>query len=243
MPRSVIINLLFLASICISVAQQLSSGTSHASFLDRSLSIVTIPPNEAAFPTPKGPFVQVEAGHGYSCGLRANGTLQCWSVQGPTADEPAMRNLTARGPYQQISAGWRTLGALTVSGFAECWGGLPKSIVPLTRFSMISCGWLTCCGLRSSDSGVSCFGSIDLGFRVSGPFVFVSVRVSSVCAIRADGALVCVGPPSEVPRFSPPIYSHFSTGQDYACAVSGVTQQALCAGGNDLGQSSLLHLC
>ena len=59
---------------------------------------------------PKGSFVSVSAGAGYSCGLKANGTVSCGG--------PASLN----GTFTAVDAGWHHACGIKEDGSVECWG-------------------------------------------------------------------------------------------------------------------------
>jgi hypothetical protein len=106
-----------------------------------------------------GPYQQVVSDYGGTCGLRNDGSVQCWGAYDALAMQPGTTGLA------QISRWDSALCGLTKEGAARCWNtrndvfmrvpppaGPFKAIVNTTTFA---------CGLRGDDE-VECWG-IDWG--------------------------------------------------------------------------------
>ena len=62
-------------------------------------------------------FLQVAAGEEYTCGVKKEGGIQCWGLNGD-GQAPEL----VEGEYVQVAAGWRHGCGLTVNGKVKCWG-------------------------------------------------------------------------------------------------------------------------
>ena len=88
-------------------------------------------------PTPQGAFTAITAGDDYSCGLRTDGTAQCWgnNDDGQT-DAP-------EGAFTAITAGSSHSCGLRTDGTAQCWGNNDngQTDAPSGAFTAITAGW------------------------------------------------------------------------------------------------------
>ena len=199
-------------------------------------------------PTPIPPFMAVSAGgtgggvyiggrlftygaDGYTCGLRADGTVVCRgsNVSGRSSPPEDER-------FTYISGGGTHTCGLRDDGFIVCWGSYGGSSPPEDeRFMSISSGVNHACGLRADGVAV-CWG--DNYYRQSSPpeherFTSISSGGIHTCGLRDDGFIVCWG------RSSPPregSFTSISSGVEHACGLrtDGV---AVCWGDNYYGQS------
>ena len=198
-------------------------------------------------PTPIPPFVAVSVGSGFTCGLRADGTVVCRGLSSPK-DEL----LTA------ISSGQDHACGLRADGDAVCWGrnDYNQASPPLDeRFESISSGTIHTCGL-SKDGVAICWGYAHWGgfqSHLIAPdyerFISVSsgkpylggwyIYEAHTCGLRDDGFVVCWGD-NDDGQSSPPQDGGFifiSSGGYHTCGLrdDGV---AICWGDNEYGQSS-----
>ena len=206
-------------------------------------------------PTPIPPFmsviaggfrgrVQIEstyyvAGGGYTCGLRADGTVVCRG-----SDRYGQSTPPAGERFTSISGGAVHACGLRSDGVAVCWGYDQdgRSSPPEgERFVSVSAGLVHTCGLRA-DGVAFCWGR-DRHLGSMPPeherFVLVSTGGFYTCGLRDDGFIVCWGH-YEDGRSSPPRSGGFvsiSSGTEHACGLrdDGV---AICWGDDDDGKSS-----
>ena len=63
-----------------------------------------------------GPYVQLTAGNDHNCGLKADGSVDCWGRNdyGQATDQP--------GPFVALAAGGHFTCALRADGGVDCWG-------------------------------------------------------------------------------------------------------------------------
>jgi hypothetical protein len=96
------------------------------------------------------------------CGVKANGTVACFSVNHPTTNvcEAGTSNdcfyPIPEGTYTSVSAGTNIACGVKTDGTIACWGLVDSSLVPAGTFSSVNVG-----------------------------------RDGSVCAVRSDGTLAC----------------------------------------------------
>ena len=200
-----------------------------ATFVARALGLVPLPepPAPGAGTTGDVPFTAVATTEFVACGLRADGTVDCWgwnNRSGPVAPE---------GRFTEIIVEPFPCG-LRIDGTVDCWG---DSVDPLAgRFSSISGGWGHVCGLRVSGT-VACWGSY--GFW-DGPAETPEGRFSAVvsghdhaCALRTDRTVTCWGNNEEGQTDAPG--GHFTAvtaGWDHSCGLRADGTVA-CWGSND----------
>ena len=143
------------------------------------------------------PLTSVAVGNGRTCGLRTDGTTECWgSREGSRASTPS-------GQFRSVSTGTSHSCGLRTNGTLGCWGldhaGLLDA--PSGEFSSVSASRNHTCAVRT-DGTVECWGLDYAGLldAPDGPFTAVSASPSHSCAIRTDGAIECWGtfrPPPE----------------------------------------------
>ncbi len=132
-------------------------------------------------------WVKVSAGYEHTCGLRANGVLECWGYNAAGETEvPA-------GLYADVSAGFDATCAVHTDGTLACWGSAnygapsPPSGSDYTAVSLafsLACatdtsGRLTCWGANATDTTPTTSGATE-----------VSVSAHAACALDEAGDLV-----------------------------------------------------
>ena len=164
----------------------------------------------------EGGFVSVSAGWAYTCGLRVNGSVECWEWLADYSWSPdrgrgwgwvegSSSLIPPEGEFVVVDAGWGYACGLRPSGEVECWGRNPSATLPPPR----------------------------------GVFVSVSVGVEHACALRPGGETECwgyvakplssyVGPLVRIPGGS---FTAITSGDDFVCGLrpSGEVE---CWGGN-----------
>ncbi len=153
---------------------------------------------------PEGMFVDLSATEYSTCGVRADGALQCWGTW--------LVDLPSGGSFVQVSVsdGIRGSGgphgcALGADGSVRCWGHdtFGQASPPGGEFVQVSAGGANSCGVRVGGS-LACWGDDSLGQLdvPEGDFRVVYAG-SPTCAVGADGALVCWGGPPRTRRRMP----------------------------------------
>ena len=148
----------------------------------------TTPPTTT--PPPSGTFQAVTAGGFHSCGLRTDGTAQCWGYNGfGQTDAPT-------GAFTAITAGdWHSCG-LRTDGTAQCWGSniSGQTDAPTGTFTAITAGGFHSCGLRT-DGTAQCWGYNGFGRAdaPSGAFTAITAGDWHSCGLRTDGTAQCWG--------------------------------------------------
>lgn len=88
----------------------------------------------------------VDAGGGFKCGLRLNGSVECWGAGGfyGEQDVPA-------GPFTYVGVGATHACALSDSGEISCWGQDSENYglldAPAGSFKALDVGFLANCAL------------------------------------------------------------------------------------------------
>ncbi|MYI26744.1 MAG: hypothetical protein F4064_01495 [Acidimicrobiales bacterium] len=103
-------------------------------------------------------YTAVSVGWSHSCGLRTDGTVECWGHnEYGEADAPP-------GKFTSISAGRYHSCGVRTSGAVECWGwnGSGQADAPSGKFTSISAGNAHSCGVRTSGAA-ECWGNNELG--------------------------------------------------------------------------------
>ena len=162
-------------------------------------------------------FIAVSAGDSHSCGLRTDGTIECWGANrdGET-DAPG-------GSFSAVSAGVSHSCGLRTDGTIECWGRNweGEADAPSGVFSSVSAGWGHSCGLRT-DGTIECWGANRDGEADApgGSFRAVNAQGDHSCGLRIDGSIVCWGDN----RFGQPdalggAFSEFAVGSNHSCGL------------------------
>ena len=147
-------------------------------------------------PDDLGAVVQLAVGPAHSCALTASGRVRCWgSNHQNQATPPADLDSVA-----QLVMGDFHSCALTASGRVRCWGGdghgqatPPDS---LGAVAQLLAGNLHSCALTTSGQ-LRCWGAaVDISLL---PPIVVAIDASGVCALLADGSVLCPGRPELVP--------------------------------------------
>lgn len=136
-------------------------------------------------------WFDVDAGHFASCGIRMDGTLDCWG-------DPAVVTGVPTTPTAIVSVGSGDACAVSTAGALTCWGTgfvtreAPTSgafiDVDVTEFfacAVTAAGELTCWGSDTGEDGVP----------TGGGFASVSVGYHYGCALDAAGFVTCWGDP------------------------------------------------
>lgn len=162
----------------------------------------------------KTTYVAVDVGGDASCGIRDDGSLQCWGVK-HASDPPS-------GSFVSLSVGGFAC-ALDADGRAACWAG---DAPPDDALEKLSCGEEHCCGLRT-DRTLACWGNgpgaVDAPL---GEFSDISAGLSRSCAVKRDDAsLLCWGQFAQAPPEGE--FAAVSVGGAGACA-KGIDDRPVC---------------
>ncbi len=145
---------------------------------------------------PSGEFASVSVGDAHACGIRQDGTVECW---GPGFKDD--RVAPPSGEFASVSVGGANTCGVKVDGTVECWG--PGFLVevepPAGEFASVSVGahtiWhVRACGVRQ-DGSVECWGRDFHGDQAESPVgEFTSVSAYwHTCGVRMDGTVECWG--------------------------------------------------
>ena len=178
---------------------------------------------------PPGRFAAVSTAGVFSCGVRSDGSIECWGVTYlQSAAHPP------DGRFSDVFLGNNHACALRVDGTAVCWGNNSwgQAVAPEGRFTDLVVGGnlhnAYSCGLRT-DGVVVCWGAraggaAELGAS-TGTFTSVSAGDTYSCGLRTDHTLTCWGTVGKTLNISykylPPrgLYAEVSVGGRHACGL------------------------
>ena len=117
----------------------------------------------------EGSFSQVSAGGFHACGLRDDGSIECWGDVSPFEEVTV-----PDGSFSQVSGGGHHACGLRDDGSIECWGSneFGQLDAPEGSFSQVAAGGFESCGLRD-DGSIECWGQV--GWVPSDVFSFSQV--------------------------------------------------------------------
>ena len=125
--------------------------------------------------TTENRFVSIGVGDRGGCGLRGDGTIDCWSKSRSEA-------MPVVGPFTDLSSGcWHHIDGDLVCGYDITQSRLGPFIAASGA-----------CGVRPSGT-IECSESQLIAMPPGGPFVEISVGRLHACAIRFNGELACWG--------------------------------------------------
>lgn len=229
----------------------------------RRPSWLALPPTEeqreqimAAMRPPEGPsrtalrFRELAGSGGATCGLRADGSLQCWGSptrlpEGPLTDIRWDQHLCGRSPTGRLRCVSDTRGddlsylpQVPLSDFSEgsfhgcgivardrtltCWAWESEHAIepPTGSFTQVTSGVGFSCALSSAGSP-ACFGAKAPRPAPNATFRHIAAGLSHVCGIRQDGRLACFGTDG-VGESSPPagVFTALSCENWRCCAIA-----------------------
>lgn len=159
-------------------------------------------------------YTQVSAGFNFTCGLKSNGSVDCWGLndEGQT-DLPIQSSLFGAPSYIQVSAGKNHTCGLLSNDRIVCWG-LGNITTPNFAFHQVSTGNNHACGVLKNSLApygpIFCWGSNSFGETTvpDGLYTQVSAGGDHTCGLKEDGSLLCWGNNwfgrTEVPE--PPVF-------------------------------------
>ena len=195
-------------------------------------------------PPPPGPFVALEAGSQIACGLRADGSSECWIATGLRTFEtaPSLNATDApRGTFSAVAAGAYHTCALRTDGSVACWGENSRAQATPSPgvYVAISAGKRHTCAL-ATDNALTCWGDNTFGQAdiPVGEFTSVSAGTRHTCGINVNSELTCWGNNS-YGQASPPLGLHraVAAGERHTCAIAW-DHTIGCWGDNNVGQTA-----
>ena len=186
------------------------------------------------FPMPvPSKFTSVSAGYDHSCGLKTDGTINCWG------DGVSDDHAPPSGSFASVSAGHNHTCGVRTDGRLLCWGaGRVGGPTPHAgQFTAVSAGEDYDCGV-ASDGAVLCWGADGYGQATppDGRFTSVSAGEEHTCGVTVEGAVRCWGRNRDG-RATPPggNFASVSVGREHTCGVT-VDGALLCWGEDRYGK-------
>ena len=200
------------------------------------ISVISTQPSTTS-PTAPSPFTTIDGGRDHTCGLRADGTVDCWgeNLDGQS-DAP-------RGSYTAVSAGDEHSCAIRSDRTVTCWGenGNGQAVAPSGEFTAVTAGTWHSCGLRA-DGTITCWGNDSYRQRSgvpSGGFSAISAGRAHTCVVDSGGSIDCWGgnPSDDHGQASPPAgrFSAVTAGDLHTCGLR-TNGTVTCWGDNGFNQ-------
>ncbi len=156
-------------------------------------------------------YRQIAGSDESTCGLRDDGTLQCWGS----------RTKVPSGSFRKIGYGWHLCG-LDRKGRLACASTISVddlSYLPKDPLSDFAEGFFHGCGVKARDGALICW-SIDAEHAMTPPagaFVEVVSGVDYSCARAGDGTVRCFG--SEAPTAPTESFTALAGGARTVCGL------------------------
>ena len=157
-----------------------------ATFVARAVGLVELPapPPDDDPSLVAGGFVAID-GLGYtSCGLRADGMIECLGRRPP------------EGAFIDLSMGGNHVCGVRADGTVACWGAdfSGEADPPEGRFVTVAASFPVSCGIRV-DGTIACWGSNQYGLAdpPEGRFATLAAGGQVSCGIRVGGGVECWG--------------------------------------------------
>ena len=168
-------------------------------------------------------FISVGAGYRHTCGVRGDGSVECWG------DDRYGQATPPEGAFASVSAGYEHTCGVRDDGTVECWGSnenwygffVGQATPPEGTFLSVSAGREYACGVRD-DGSVECWGSNEHGRARApdGAFASVGAGDKHTCGVRDDGSVECWGkgwwPGATLPEGT---FASVSAGYEHTCGV------------------------
>ena len=191
-----------------------------------------------------GRYTQISTGKLHTCGVRQDGTIDCWGANGRGQSTPP------EGEFLQVSAGGGHSCGVKADSTIVCWGSSAVPSLPASqKFSQVSAGELHACGItvpgENERRRVACWGAPGAGRTDdwnTSSVESVSSGDNHNCAVySSDGAEVyCWGGNDSGQR----VYARYgvdgiaiATGGKHTCYLLR-DATARCQGNDTSGQSS-----
>lgn len=160
----------------------------------------------------------LSVGEDHSCGLLADGTVECWSGGSYTVATPSELRAT-----EVVVGGRESCAVRSSDAMVVCWGTRARP-APLEPLADIQVGLNGVCGIRPADARPVCrdYSSLNLlADAPDEPVRAVSVGLWHACAIhRDDGRTLCWGDPLIVDETPSEMrFQSLATFEDITCGL------------------------
>lgn len=185
-------------------------------------------------------WIEVRGSTGHTCGLHADGTVECWGC-----DDNYGQCDAPPGSYTQVSPGGDFTCVLAETGLATCFGSGTDGATdaPTDSLEQVRAGTFHACGI-AEDGGLTCWGATmhDQGQTAAPAGVFSQVSAGRYhsCALDETGTAACWGCSEhhDYGQGDPPdgLFVQISSGRYHSCALASDGSMT-CWGENAFGES------
>ncbi len=175
--------------------------------------------DDTAGDEPVGDWIAVSALSNSTCGVRSNGSVECWgAADSQITDTPDVAATT-------VATGWAHACAIHEDGALDCWGCFGEDYHacddPAGNFVQVDAGASHSCAV-GSDSTLTCWGDDTWGqsWPPYGEYVSVATSSTHSCGVDTSGSLRCWGAGlqvDEMPIDGP--YRQVATHADHSCGL------------------------
>ncbi len=185
---------------------------------------------------PTGWYAPIATDLGYSCGVRLDGSLECWGANHTIGKFPSGQGAVLfppEGEYTQVGVGLDFACALRVDGKVDCWGSAASlRFASESEPDVLTWGMLSYTYGDALPEGVPPMQSSDMyGFQVYSygeegepevlPFTSISVGAEHACGLHTDFSVECWRADAlGFYSFPPDFFSYVDAGyHNHACVV------------------------
>ena len=143
----------------------------------------TVPDDEP--PNADGLFRSVSVGQWHTCGVRRDGSVDCWGANDSLSGRSIGQATPPSGSFVSVSAGSLHTCGVRINASVDCWGYdiAGQATPPAGPFVSVNAGGVHTCGVRS-DGSIACWGGDDYGRTVVPEASFASVSSGEFPHVR-----------------------------------------------------------
>ena len=214
---------------------QISTTGSSSTCLVRPIGEIGCVGDDGPGPAPQGPFVAVSAAGVYACGLRAGGTVSCWSSSWAPIGE-----FVPSGTFTDVATGEAFDCGIQTNDSLACWrrDGAAVPAPPPGSYVDIAVGRGHACAISTSGE-ITCWGDGTAGQTAAPEEAAIAVAAGgdASCAILTGGSITCWGDAGELGGVPVGDFVALDVEPTHGCAIAS-DGTITCWGQDTAGQSS-----